>query len=302
MRYDYEHDDSCYASVSHSGVGYGGSYKFSHAYPQSHAPQGLTPSGVSGPISVALGVTKIEVGEPNFNQYAFVDVAAELQKAPSLPETKRSWGAWLDDISDRINSGINSFVLDTKVDLDNPLVQQIRGQNQIANEVIGMQVHPGGEEAQAMTKGLAGVLGGPAAMLVDMEMATNTDNSGAQRLLAGFGVGTSIVVGGVILDGVVDAAKVYSSKGRLKAAKLPTTGKIRFVPERGYNSANPIPKGNKGYKDRFGNEWVKGPSRTPGQPFEWDVQLPKHGGDSLFRKLSPDGKHVNVTLDGRISH
>ncbi|MFZ4835209.1 polymorphic toxin type 17 domain-containing protein [Rouxiella sp. Mn2063] len=27
------------------------------------------------------------------------------------------------------------------------------------------------------------------------------------------------------------------------------------------------------YFDGFGNEWVKGPSRTAGQAFEWDVQL-----------------------------
>ncbi|MDR2754582.1 MAG: hypothetical protein LBC20_02640 [Planctomycetaceae bacterium] len=51
-----------------------------------------------------------------------------------------------------------------------------------------------------------------------------------------------------------------------------------------------------------GGEWVKGPSRTPGHAFEWDVQLPKYRGDSCFRLLSPDGKHVNVTLDGQIAH
>ena len=65
----------------------------------------------------------------------------------------------------------------------------------------------------------------------------------------------------------------------------------------------PIKTGpNHGYIDRFDNEWTKGPSRTPGQAFEWDVQLPKNGGNEQFRSLSPDGVHVNVTLDGRISH
>jgi hypothetical protein len=32
-----------------------------------------------------------------------------------------------------------------------------------------------------------------------------------------------------------------------------------------------------------------GPSRTAGQPFEWDVQL-------------PDGRHLNVSLHGEITH
>ncbi|WP_152810488.1 polymorphic toxin type 17 domain-containing protein [Ostreibacterium oceani] len=28
---------------------------------------------------------------------------------------------------------------------------------------------------------------------------------------------------------------------------------------------------NNGFIDRFGNEWVRGPSRTKGQAFEWDA-------------------------------
>lgn len=77
-----------------------------------------------------------------------------------------------------------------------------------------------------------------------------------------------------------------SIKGRLKAADLPTTGKIRFVPRKGYDPANPL---------------AKGPSRTQGQAFEWDVQLSKTG-KSKLGWVTRDGSHVNVSLDGRITY
>lgn len=58
---------------------------------------------------------------------------------------------------------------------------------------------------------------------------------------------------------------------------------------------------NKGYIDKFGNEWTKGPSRTKGQEFEWDVQLSPTGKAQLGW-ASRDGKHLNVSLDGKITH
>ena len=58
-----------------------------------------------------------------------------------------------------------------------------------------------------------------------------------------------------------------------------------------------------GYVDKFGNVWVKGPTRTNGEEFEWDVQLTKTRVE-LFKRsgLSSDGKHLNVSLQGRITH
>ena len=53
------------------------------AYPQSHAPAGLTPSGVSGSISVALGVAGMAVGEPNFDNYSYVNVGDENESQGS---------------------------------------------------------------------------------------------------------------------------------------------------------------------------------------------------------------------------
>ncbi len=70
-------------------------------------------------------------------------------------------------------------------------------------------------------------------------------------------------------SGAGSAAQPWSTKGRIKYVELPTQGKIRFVPDSNYSPSNPLPRGpNNGYLDKFGNEWVKGPSRTAGQAFE----------------------------------
>lgn len=94
----------------------------------------------------------------------------------------------------------------------------------------------------------------------------------------------------------------HTTKSRLKDQQLPTEGKIRFVPEEDYKPTQQLKKGpNNGYYDRFDNEWKKGPSRTPGEPFEWDVQLSQKGKQQLGH-LSRDGNHINVSLKGRITH
>lgn len=49
------------------------------------------------------------------------------------------------------------------------------------------------------------------------------------------------------------------------------------------------------------NEWIKEPSRTSGQNFEWDVQLSFHGKKQLGW-ATRDESHLNVSLDGRITH
>ena len=46
---------------------------------------------------------------------------------------------------------------------------------------------------------------------------------------------------------------------------------------------------------------TKGPSRTKGQEFEWDVQLSKTGREQLGW-ASRDGKHLNISIDGKITH
>ena len=53
--------------------------------------------------------------------------------------------------------------------------------------------------------------------------------------------------------------------------------------------------------DRFDNVWTKGPSRTVGETFEWDVQLSKQGKEQLGW-LSRDSSHLIVSLEGKITH
>jgi hypothetical protein len=100
-----------------------------------------------------------------------------------------------------------------------------------------------------------------------------------------------------------DCAKKLSRKGALKAQKLPTRGKVRYVPPENWTSTQPLPRGpQKGFLDKFGNEWRKGPSRTKGEPFEWDVQPPGEGFNPFMQRLSRNGSHVNVSQKGHVTH
>ena len=103
-----------------------------------------------------------------------------------------------------------------------------------------------------------------------------------------------VLVPMMIGEGIIKgcAPKRLSKRAAIKKAQLPTQvkGKIRFVPPKNWNPSEPLPRGTRGgYMDKFGNEWTKGPSRTKGQSFEWDVQR-------------PDGTHWNISLDGKVTH
>ncbi|MGX1931134.1 DUF6443 domain-containing protein [Flagellimonas sp. 2504JD4-2] len=94
---------------------------------------------------------------------------------------------------------------------------------------------------------------------------------------------------------------LISARRLVKLLKLPITGKIRFIPRKVDILNGKILKKNGGYVDKFGNVWKKGPSRTAGEAFEWDVQLSAKGKAQLGH-LSRDGKHLNVSLKGKITH
>lgn len=100
------------------------------------------------------------------------------------------------------------------------------------------------------------------------------------------------------------AAEAYKNTKWLEAAKknnLPVDGPIPFVPPKRWDSNNPLKTQDKeGFIDAFGNEWRKGPSRTAGEPKEWDV-IPKNK-TSGISNLSRDGSHVNVSLKGDVTH
>jgi len=88
----------------------------------------------------------------------------------------------------------------------------------------------------------------------------------------------------------------------LRTAGLPTRSHWRYVPPKGWSPTQPLPKGGQnGYLDKWDNEWTRGPSRTKGEAFEWDVQLSKHATKDFVAR-SPDGAHVNVSLKGVITH
>lgn len=96
---------------------------------------------------------------------------------------------------------------------------------------------------------------------------------------------------GVLVHNVCQAAK---------KANLPTEGKVRYVPPKG--AGRSLPRTASGdYLDRFGNVWTHGSTRTVGESFEWDVQLSRRGREMLGW-LSRDGKHINVSLRGIITH
>jgi len=102
--------------------------------------------------------------------------------------------------------------------------------------------------------------------------------------------------------GSAGAAKAWTKKSTLKYFQLPTKGKIRYVPPKKWHPGQDLPRGpNGGIMDRNNNEWLKGPSRTKGQHFEWDVQLSRTGKSQLGH-LSKSGRHINVSLDGRVTH
>ena len=98
---------------------------------------------------------------------------------------------------------------------------------------------------------------------------------------------------------VVEVGK--TAKGVIKNNQLPIKGKIRYVPPKNWTASQPLPKKDGQIVDKFGNKWIEGSSRTKGQSFEWDVQLSKKG-KSQLGWASRDGSHVNVSLDGKITH
>ena len=93
----------------------------------------------------------------------------------------------------------------------------------------------------------------------------------------------------------------HSAKALIKKAQLPHTGKIRFVPRKEDVLNGKLLRQDGGYTDKFGNIWKKGPSRTKGEDFEWDVTLYPSMKDAM-KWLSRSGNHLNVSLKGKITH
>jgi filamentous hemagglutinin len=107
--------------------------------------------------------------------------------------------------------------------------------------------------------------------------------------------------------GSLSAAKSWTRSGRLRAYQrdynLPIRkGYARYIPPESWSPNQALPRGQSGgFIDKFGNEWVQGVSRTPGQLWEWDVQLGRNA-SKYFRDKARGGTHVNVSWDGEITH
>ncbi len=101
--------------------------------------------------------------------------------------------------------------------------------------------------------------------------------------------------------------KSQSINHLIKKHQLPYRGgMMRYIPPMGYFSQGlprgRLPGGNKGFKDKFGNIWVMGPSRTAGERFEWDVQLAPENRARLKTLAAGTGTHLNVSLKGNVTH
>ena len=103
-------------------------------------------------------------------------------------------------------------------------------------------------------------------------------------------------------NGSLSSASAWTKAARLRNAGsgigLPSKeGYLRFVPPKNWSPERALPRGPAGgYLDRHGNEWM--PDLVKG---EWDVQLGRTGRGQLGY-LSKNGRYLNVTPDGRISH
>ncbi len=103
-----------------------------------------------------------------------------------------------------------------------------------------------------------------------------------------------------------DAAKRYQNPSWSAAAdryQLPKDGPISFVPPKNWQPHNPqreLAGGQPGFRDAYGNVWVKGPGRG-GDAWEWDV-VPGKGSSGKLQTQFGDGSHVNVSRDGQVTH
>jgi hypothetical protein len=80
------------------------------------------------------------------------------------------------------------------------------------------------------------------------------------------------------------------TKRVLRQHNLPTGGDFPFIPPKYWRPHQPLRKNSKGaYIDSKARRWRKGPTRTKGEGWEWDVQL-------------PNGDHLNIDWGGNITH
>lgn len=103
--------------------------------------------------------------------------------------------------------------------------------------------------------------------------------------------------------------KKATAKDRIKEEGLPTEGDFPFEAPKRYKPSEELPvvrEGRtKGYLDRFGNIWKKGPYHGkpgPNAPaHEWDIQL-SEAGRRMWGRFARGKGYINVRPDGMLSH
>lgn len=96
-----------------------------------------------------------------------------------------------------------------------------------------------------------------------------------------------------------------TAEQRLRKAGLPQEGDFRFEPPKKYHPGNrlPVTDDGKGFVDRYGNIWRKGPYHGKPGLFEseWDVQLSETG-MRMWGRFARGKGYINVRPDGMLSH
>lgn len=106
-----------------------------------------------------------------------------------------------------------------------------------------------------------------------------------------------------------NAPKKATAKDRIKDEGLPTEGDFPFEAPKRYKPSEELPVvrdgRTKGYLDRFGNIWKKGPYHGkpgPNAPaHEWDIQL-SEAGRRMWGQFARGKEYINVRPDGMLSH
>lgn len=91
-------------------------------------------------------------------------------------------------------------------------------------------------------------------------------------------------------SGKTDQGEQDLKRQILRHHNLPTGGSFPFIPPKNWRPHQPLRKNSRGqFIDIKGRLWQKGPTRTEGEEWEWDVQLPNED-------------HLNIDWSGNITH
>ncbi len=177
------------------------------------------PSGASGSISVALGVTGITEEEPGFGKHAGKSVEGpkeipetEIVKWPQVSYKTVAYQAKAEPVKQGMWARIHAAIKYWFFDMGGPTnetTRQVLAQNVAAREATGGQeIYKERKHAYDMGVGMASVLPGSQA-IIGLEEASNDENPPMQRILAGAGVTLGAVA---VADELIELRKLAKAK------------------------------------------------------------------------------------------